>query len=279
MSRGRTSASLRSAWRTLRGRWNCKVRKVVVLARSWLLKRLFKYLVNPLLLRPLARTLGLIGYVSENWLDTPPHEGPGGAPMKKDGLIRSLTFVDNGHYQNSALWQVVFPSSLLRLRGRLRSAALEYLNSRCLERRPAFVHVRRGDYLSFRTYGLSNLSLPLAFYREAIRELERRIGHRHLIFVTDDPGWVERNFQDIADKSIASFDPALDFAIMTQCGSGILSNSTFSLAAAFLVEAPEIVVGPRFWLGFRVGAWLPPRIEVKHEKMTYVSVSDVPAAP
>jgi hypothetical protein len=90
---------------------------------------------------------------------------------------------------------------------------------------------------------------------------------------------VERNFQDIADKSIASFDPALDFAIMTQCGSGILSNSTFSLAAAFLVEAPEIVVGPRFWLGFRVGAWLPPQIEVRHERMTYVSVSDEPAAP
>ena len=253
--------------------------KVSVLTRRWLLKRIFKYLINPLMLRPLARSLRLIGYVSETRDEDPLHPGPGGSLSRKSGLLRRLTFVDGGHYQDSTLWRDIFPSPQLRVTGRLRSAAARYLKSRSSLGRAAFVHVRRGDYLGFQTYGLSDLSLPVTYYRTAIKELECRIGRRHLAFVTDDPGWVEENFRDIPDKSIASFDPAMDFAIMAECGGGILSNSTFSLAAAFLLDAPEIVIAPRFWFGYRPGKWLPPRIEVEHEKLIYVPVLGDPPSP
>jgi hypothetical protein len=78
---------------------------------------------------------------------------------------------------------------------------------------------------------------------------------------------------------VASFSPALDFAIMTECGSGVLSNSSFSLAAAFMMTSPDLVIAPRYWFGFRVGQWFPPRIQAIHEKLLFLPVlSDALAA-
>lgn len=140
------------------------------------------------------------------------------------------------------------------------------------------MHVRRTDYLSYTSYGLTDLSLPVDFYRSAISELERRIGRTHLVFVTDDPPWVERFFSDIEHKTVVSSDATMDFAIMTECGSGIVSNSTFALAAAFMLDKPELVIAPRFWFGFRIHEWLPPLIEVTNERLIYLPVfADRPA--
>lgn len=248
--------------------------KIYVLTRSGLIKRIIKYVVNPLLLRPLARTFGIISYVSETTQGIPPHDGPGGMLSIVNGLLRGIKFVDGGHYQNASLWTEIFPSPLFRVNPQLKLAASQYLKSECgIQGRCTFVHVRRGDYLTFGTYGLTDLALPAGFYNDAIKEAESRIGKTHLVFVTDDPRWVEDTFRSISGKSVVSLATAMDFAVMTVCTSAILSNSTFSLAAAFLLDAPEIVIAPRYWLGFRVDEWFPPRIRVQHQKVLYLPVS------
>jgi len=248
---------------------------LTVLTRNGLCKRFVKYFINPMLLRPLARTLRIINYAAETTHGVPPHTGAGGALMLRKGVIKGITFVDGGYYQNASLWTTLFPATLFRINPRLERAATSYLDSVCVTRcPPAFVHVRRSDYATFNTYGLQDLSLPVTFYDNAISELERRIGKTHLVFVTDDPQWVEDNFQSISDKTIVSFDAAMDFAIMTRCRAGILSNSTFALAAAFMLQDPSVVIVPRFWFGFRVGAWYPPQIFLRHPKLI-----DVPVQP
>ena len=247
--------------------------QVTVLTQSGLVKRLWKYLIIPLILRPMSRFLRLINYACEPMEGSPPGSGPSGVLSIRSGLLSRVTFVDGGHYQNASLWPAIWPAPLFRVRPELSAAASRYLNSISTDRcRPAFVHVRRGDYRHFVTYGLSDLSLPVRFYSDAIRELRKCIGDRHLVFVTDDPQWVDENFRDIGSKTVASFSAAMDFAIMTQCTSGILSNSTFSLAAAFMLGAPELLIAPRFWFGFRIQKWIPPRIEVQHGNMRYMSV-------
>jgi Glycosyl transferase family 11 len=254
--------------------------KLTLVTRSAAVKRLVKYVAIPLLIRPLARTIRLLNYASETWCGVPPRNGPSGEMSVRVGLIRRVTFVDGGHYQNALLWTTLFPTTLLRIKPALRQAARRYLDSICrAQRRPAFVHVRRADYVTYTSYGLGDLALPAAFYRTAIRELEARIGHIHLVFVTDDPAWVEEHFRDIPAKTIASFTPAMDFAIMTECGSGIVSNSTFSLAAAFMLKTPDLVIAPRYWFGFRVGEWFPPHIQATHEKLLYLPVLTDPRTP
>jgi hypothetical protein len=246
---------------------------IIVLSRNLTVKRLVKFLLIPLLLRPLTRLFRLANYASERVSGRPPHDGPSGEPVIVAGLIRHVTFVDGGHYQNASIWQALFPTTLMKLKPILRESAKRHLDSMgTAPMPPTFVHVRRGDYLSHKTYGLESLSLPESYYRHAIRELELRVGQTHLVFVTDDPAWVQENFRDISGKSVVSGSPILDFAIMAECVNGIISNSTFALAAAFMLKNPEIVIAPEYWFGFRIREWYPPKIFCSHAKLLYVPV-------
>lgn len=245
--------------------------RVAVLTRLWLVKRAIKYLLLPLVLRPLARTLRLVTYVHETQDGKAPHRGYSGTLDVRRGLLRRITFVDGGYYHNSCIWTSLFPLGSFAVRSFLQRKARGYLDSICgAAVRPAFIHIRRGDYLGYRAYGVSDLLLPTEFYRRAIDELRRRLGNIPLVFVTDDPQWVREHFADITEKHIPAFDAALDFAIMSECGSGVLSNSTFSLAAALMIRQPELLIAPQYWFGFRAGRWLPPRIHIPHEKVIYL---------
>lgn len=246
--------------------------KLTVLTRSRVLKRIIKYVLKPLLLRPLSHTARLFNYASETSHGIPPNDGASGELSMRTGVFRGITFVDGGYYQNSAYWPALFPTPLFRIHDNSRAAAKRYLDSICGEKlRPTFVHVRRRDYLTHTDYGLRDLALPVGFYRAAIGELTVRVGRTHLVFVTDDPEWVEENFGDITDKTIVSLNAEMDFAIMTECAGGILSNSTFSLAAAFMLQNPEVVIAPKYWLGFRVNAWYPPRMHYANLKLVYIA--------
>jgi hypothetical protein len=244
-----------------------------VIRLSLTLKRLVKFLLLPLVIRPLSRTLRLINYATETSYKTAAGIGAGGEIEIRAGLFRRVTFVDGGYYQNASHWPTVFPASTVRVNARLRQAARDYLHGiEEIQRRPAFVHIRRGDYLGYSNYGLHDLALPIEFYHRAIDELVRRLGSVHLLFVTDDPAWAEQHFGHIENKTITSSTTELDFAIMTECGSGIVSNSTFSLAAAFMLDKPDLVIAPRYWFGFRVAEWLPPLIKIDHDRVAYLPV-------
>jgi len=244
---------------------------VHVLTRSKWLKRLIKYLLIPCLLRPLCRSLRLANYAFEREIGDGAKRGADGEIVLRRGLFSQFLFVDGGYYQNGALWHPAFPAHTMRLKPTLQQQARKYLHEVNDGTKPnAFVHVRRGDYLSFSAYGLDDLNLPESFYRSAMDTLKARLGEVHLVFVTDDPAWVRERFADVEPKSIASFSPALDFAIMAECNAGVLSNSTFSLAAALLLNQPRLIIGPRYWFGFRSGEWLPPRIRVDHPQMLYL---------
>lgn len=242
-----------------------------VLTRSKWLKRIVRYVLIPCLLRPLCRGLRLTNYAFERESGDGAKRGADGEIVLRRGLLPRFLFVDGGFYQNGALWNQVFPTRTMRLKATLQQQARNYLHEVNAGAAPnAFVHVRRGDYLSYSAYGVADLNLPESFYRSAIATLRSQLGDIHLVFVTDDPHWVRERFADIEHKTIASFSPVLDFALMAECNAGVLSNSTFSLAAALLLDHPSLVIGPQYWFGFRSGEWLPPRIRVDHPQMLYL---------
>jgi len=251
--------------------------RVSILTRRPGLKRVVKYLLVPLLLRPLSRGLRLFSYATEKQSGNGSRRGADGEVFLRPGLISSIVFVEGGHYQNASLWGGQFPATSVRVLPALRAAAREILVTSGPAHLPrAFVHVRRGDYLSYSSYGLRDLSLPGSFYRAAIAALTDRLGALQLVFVTDDPGWVESEFADVPGKYLVSLNQSLDFAVMTECTAGVLSNSTYSLAAALLVDGPRLLIGPRYWFGFRIREWLPPKIRFDHPRLVYLAAASEP---
>lgn len=244
----------------------------VVPGGVWM-KRVVKYLLRPLLLRPLSRWLRVISYAHEAQSQGM-HPGSDGELKFRAGLLRSIVFVDGGFYQNSEYWPRPFQPGCLELREEWRAAARRKMAEagNGATARPCFLHVRRGDYLGYTTYGLTDLLLPTEYFLQAIDSLRARAPQRRLFVVTDDPEWAEREFAGIAERVIISSNPCLDFAVMAECGGGIVSNSTFSLAAALFMRDPDCVIAPQYWFGFRVRQWLPPRIRFAHERIEYLPI-------
>jgi hypothetical protein len=238
------------------------------------LKRVIWHLLRPLLLRPMARWLRLFGYARERETQGP-HAGSDGAIEVRRGLIPGLLFVDGGHYQNSEYWPRLFPPACLEVKPALRAQARALLESRLGERASGafFLHVRRGDYLGFHSHGVHELLLPPRYFVSAVEAMRARGPRRPLVVVTDDVDWVERELGHVPDRVVVSTSPKLDFAVMAECAAGVVSNSTFSLAAAMFMRSPDVVYAPQYWFGFTVLQWLPPRIRFSHERIVYLPVA------
>jgi hypothetical protein len=114
------------------------------------------------------------------------------------------------------------------------------------------IHVRRGDYLGHRnTFGL----LSKGWYRDALEVALNSLGNEidAVVFFTNDSDWVTKNLEPIIDtvnyKVTVEKDSEKTSATevlkeMTRCRGLVISNSTYSLMAAYhssaMVFTPDI---------------------------------------
>ena len=114
-----------------------------------------------------------------------------------------------------------------------------------------FVHVRRGDYINFTVFGKRGASLPVSYYKDRIRWFEENIENPFFVFLTDEADFVEHCFHDVSNKVISSNSMFVDFAIITLCEYGVMSNSSFSWWAAYMMRNRKKVFAPKYWLGWK----------------------------
>jgi len=112
------------------------------------------------------------------------------------------------------------------------------------------IHVRRGDYLGHRnTFGL----LSKDWYRDALKIAFNSLRNEidAVVFFTNDSDWVSANLEPIIDtakyrvivESDSETTSATEvFKEMTKCKGLIISNSTYSLMAAY--HSPAMVFTP-----------------------------------
>lgn len=73
----------------------------------------------------------------------------------------------------------------------------------------------------------------------------------YFIFLSDEPETIEREFIYLKNKTISKGNHfGTDFAIMTKCDAGILSASSFSWWGSYLMKNRDLVIAPKYWLGF-----------------------------
>lgn len=180
-----------------------------------------------------------------------------------------ITFLE-GYFQRP-----LAKSAVLAIGEPARTNAARVVTASSSGRRPVFVHVRRGDYHTYRVNGVVDPLLGEGYYRAGIELLQRNAQSScHFFFLGDSPEWCRETFRDVEPKTISSLSPLEDLAIMSLCEGGVVSNSTFAWWGAYFCPKTLPVVGPRFWLAWRHGYWLPRKIET--EWMTYI---DVPQEP
>jgi hypothetical protein len=103
------------------------------------------------------------------------------------------------------------------------------------------VHVRRTDYLD------ANLALPLNYYHKVINEID--FEKSFVIFISDDPDFIAKEFAYVKHKYISKNTAIIDFQFLVHADICILSNSSYSWWGAYLNVKNAKVIAPKFWSG------------------------------
>jgi hypothetical protein len=69
--------------------------------------------------------------------------------------------------------------------------------------------------------------------------------------MTDDVDYVEKNYSWVKNSTVSRNNMYVDFALMTLCDGGIMSNSSYSWWGAYLSKGRSNTVAPKYWLGFK----------------------------
>jgi hypothetical protein len=166
----------------------------------------------------------------------------------------------------------------LRFRPEVTAAVDAFLGDRLPGRAGAplaFVHVRRGDYLTHavgrKPTGLgwvedgTPVALPAAWYRERMAELRDRLPGVRFVLAGDDPVWASQELSG-PDTVTSDLTAPSDLALLGRCDAGVLSASSFAWWGAWFARrhSDGPFLAPLHWLGHAVGEWWPQHVASDH---------------
>jgi hypothetical protein len=163
----------------------------------------------------------------------------------------------SGYWQCERYFEDV--ASLIRQEFSL-SEPLDARNSATLARiqsgPAAFLHVRRGDYVTNAAINSAFGTCTEEYYRQAAGLLRERIGPELQFFVfSNDPEWVREKKIGGEDAEVIDWNadrPERDLTLMRACQHAVVANSSFSWWGAWLGDGGErIVIAPRVWFQSR----------------------------
>lgn len=172
----------------------------------------------------------------------------------------------------------------LRFRTEHSAAADAFLRDRLPGRAGAplaFVHVRRGDYLTHAVghkptglgwvQGGTPVALPAGWYRDRMAELRDLLPGVRFVLVGDDPVWAEQQL-GAPDTVFSHLSASADLALLARCDAGILSASSFAWWGAWFARhrSDGPFIAPLHWLGHSVSEWWPEH--VRTDALTYRTV-------
>lgn len=191
----------------------------------------------------------------------------------RNGFIFNLYVSRNLFFQHNECIDDVIQAPLLK--NSVIAEARSWFFSRGLDLNSdylVFVHIRRGDYLSWPSVD-SPAALPLSWYLRAIDLIRSAFPDSIFVLMSDDVMYLEDIFGSSPNFHISRNTPQVDFALMSLCNSGILSASSFAWWGAFYSRiansCDSLFVAPEYWCGHKTKSWYPSNF--KAEWITYLN--------
>lgn len=126
-----------------------------------------------------------------------------------------------------------------------------------------FLHVRRGDYLSWPTPD-APAALPTSFFSRGLIEIRERLPTAEVLVLSDDLDFIT-NDSFFSQFQIPTLNPLETFLTMAQARGGVMSPSSFSYWAALVAaersSSTSLFLAPRYWVGWRKEEWWPRKIQ------------------
>jgi hypothetical protein len=241
-------------------------REKLVLVNYFKLKQLFPSLVNYATLmaipervpRLLSFTYAALHFlVSLRVIGSIEETSPGSNSLvRRRGLFR-IAFFRGGYCQSeevisTELLEKLFEETVGKIDTISHSQQLQEAQRVC------FVHVRRGDYLTFPAPEAS-LALPPCWFRRQILRISAAHPTTVFQFFSDDLEYVKTEFHDVPNAEFVEASTPRTFLLMAHADDGILSPSTFSWWAAYFafLSSGGTFIAPQFWTGWRQNVWHP----------------------
>lgn len=130
------------------------------------------------------------------------------------------------------------------------------------------VHIRRTDYL---TYGKRDISLPIEHFKRQLAAIKDADDHR-VFFCSDDMEFVRQHFEQKSNYIFSQDSEIMDFQLLMNADTVIISNSTFAWWAAYMCPKQNTVIAPKNWMAFRIGKEHPKGVMTPRFK--WVNVLD-----
>lgn len=171
---------------------------------------------------------------------------------KNNGVFSRVIYLKCGFFQSDRFFAKEL-ASRLTIKDKYHKLANEFLKQCPKNSYRVYVHTRRSDYQTYTVLGKST-QLPISYYKKQIEYFNTNRNNCFFIFLSDEPDYINREFRALNQK-IVSYNQhyGTDMAIMTKCHGAILSPSSFGWWGAFLMKNRDIVVAPKYWLGFNSG--------------------------
>lgn len=159
------------------------------------------------------------------------------------------------------------PLQAMRVKPVWTHAARAFLDGHGLHAESTIVvHVRAGDYRSWPSPEFPAILSP-QWYRARIAELRAERPDLAVIAIGDDPSYTSEVISGLSDAVVfttsASTGYAQEFALLTMCGFGVLSASSFAYWGAYFAKRDHPngrFIGPLYWAGHAHGSWFPEHI-------------------
>jgi len=180
---------------------------------------------------------------------------------KASGLIFNLHLLKPSYFQHQDVLEKINPS--LRLNEDIFRKASDWLEEKVVkssDQNLVFVHIRRGDYLTWPSREYPAV-LEKQWYIRAMDRMRAKVKNPIFLLLTDDPYYAKDCFGVQSDILISENDQLVDLALMSLCQHGILSASSFAWWGAFYSRSNQkvdaIFLAPQFWSGHRAKKWYP----------------------
>lgn len=127
-----------------------------------------------------------------------------------------------------------------------------------------FIHIRRGDYL-FVPSKTNPAAVDISWVIKNIEYFNSKLTKARFILIGDDLDYLTNTFGEMDTVILSKNNESVDIALMSLCKYGIMSPSSFALVGAHISRADNLdthFVAPKYWMGHRVGSWIPSGIEI-----------------